>query len=227
MVVRSILRSVYHQVRRGWRSLIGENRINVRRLAREGRLTIGEHTVSQTPNVRIFVHDRTALRIGDYCSINEEAVFMLGGAHAIDTVTSYPHRILWKMEGAGEDGFPELVGDIVVGSDVWVAAGAWILSGVRIGDGAVIGTGAVVRSDVPPYGIIVGNPARLVGYRHSAEQREALLEIAWWDWPEEEVRKAVPLLASKNIDDFITYARHRLALDGPSASTLRGAPDSA
>ena len=123
------------------------------------------------------------------------------------------------MEGAGEDGFPEPVGDIVVGSDVWVAAGAWILSGVRIGDGAVD------RAPVRWCALTCrrtesssGNPARLVGYRHSAEQREALLEIAWWNWPEEEVRTAVPLLASKNIDGFISYARERFPSDSHGQS---------
>ena len=64
------------------------------------------------------------------------------------------------MDGAGEDGYPVPMSDIVVGSDVWVGAGAWILSGVEIGHGAVIGAGAVVRTDVPPYGIVAGNPAR-------------------------------------------------------------------
>jgi chloramphenicol O-acetyltransferase type B len=207
--VRSIQRYLYHHLRQIVVYLVGENRLTARKLTRQGRLTVGEHTVSRTPTVRTYVHDRTSLTIGNYCSINEEAVFMLGGAHPIDSVTTYPHRILWKMDGAGDDGFPDPVGDIVVGSDVWVGAGAWILSGVQIGHGAVIGTSAVVRTHVPPYGIVAGNPARLVGHRHTPEQREALLETAWWDWPEDEVRRAVPLLAGKDIDAFLEYARER------------------
>lgn len=207
--MRSTLRYIYHHLQLLRAHFVGENRVNARKLRRQGRLTIGLHTVSGTPTVRTFIHDRTSLTIGDYCSINEEAIFMLGGAHPIDSVTTYPHRILWRLPGAGKDGYPEQVGDIVVGSDVWVGAGAWILSGVTIGHGAVIGAGAVVRAPVPPYGVVVGNPARLVGHRHTAEQREALLEVAWWDWPEEEVRRAVPLLAGKSVDAFIDYARMR------------------
>ena len=53
----------------------------------------------------------------------------------------------------------------IVGNDVWVAAGAQVLHKVKIGDGAVIGGGAVVTHDVPPYAIVVGIPARIIGYR--------------------------------------------------------------
>ncbi len=59
--------------------------------------------------------------------------------------------------------------------------GAIVLSGVAIGRGAVVAAGAVVTNDVPSYGIVAGNPARLVGYRFSDDDRrlhEELLEVA-------------------------------------------------
>ncbi|NJO83456.1 MAG: acyltransferase [Blastochloris sp.] len=51
---------------------------------------------------------------------------------------------------------------IVVEDGAWIGGGAIILDGVRIGCNAVIGAGAVVTKDVPPYTIVVGNPARIV-----------------------------------------------------------------
>lgn len=55
--------------------------------------------------------------------------------------------------------------DIIVGRDVWLGYGAVVLAGVRIGDGAIIGAGAIVRSDVPQYAIVAGNPASVIGKR--------------------------------------------------------------
>lgn len=60
---------------------------------------------------------------------------------------------------------PHIKKDIVIGDDVWIAANVTILKGVNIGTGAIIGAGAVVTKDVPPYAIVVGNPARVVKYR--------------------------------------------------------------
>ena len=63
-----------------------------------------------------------------------------------------------------------------------------IMPGVLIGDGAVIGAGSVVTSDVAPYAIVAGNPARLIRHRFSEDIVRALLEIRWWDWTEDAIR---------------------------------------
>ena len=54
---------------------------------------------------------------------------------------------------------------IKIGNDVWIGAGSSILDGVNIGDGAVIAAGAVVNRDVPPYSIVGGVPAKVIGQR--------------------------------------------------------------
>ena len=51
---------------------------------------------------------------------------------------------------------------IVVEDGAWIGGGAIVLDGVRIGRNAVVGAGAVVTRDVPPYTVVVGNPARVV-----------------------------------------------------------------
>ena len=56
---------------------------------------------------------------------------------------------------------------IIIGDYVWVGVNATILKGVKIGDGAVVAAGAVVVEDVPPYTIVGGVPAKIIGQRPS------------------------------------------------------------
>ena len=57
---------------------------------------------------------------------------------------------------------------------------------VTIGNGAVIGACSVVTKDVPPYAIVVGNPAKILRYRFEADEIKYLEKIQWWykddDW---------------------------------------------
>ncbi|BBH17130.1 acetyltransferase [Nocardioides baekrokdamisoli] len=190
----------------------GENNYHLHRLRKSGKVVMGPHSYGAAV-IRDFHTDRpqTKLVIGDYCSITATAVLMIGGNHPVDRVTTYPHRIMFDMEGACEDGIPLPVEDTVIGNDVWLCQAATILAGVTVGDGAVVTAGAVVTRDVPPYAIVGGVPAKVIRYRHSPEQIEALLQVKWWDWPEEDVRAATPLLAGDDIDAFITYAKQRTA----------------
>jgi len=59
---------------------------------------------------------------------------------------------------------------IVIEDDCWLASGSIILAGVRVGQGAVVAAGAVVTSDVPPYAVVAGAPARLIRWRQADEE---------------------------------------------------------
>jgi acetyltransferase-like isoleucine patch superfamily enzyme len=190
-----------HRLRNLW---LGEDRAVLERLQRRGRVVYGTGTYG-VPKIHVFAYDSSRLLVGNYSAMG--GTYLLGGQHAAKHVSSFPFRINYGLEGAGQDGNPAVRGDIVVGSDVWTGYGTWILSGVTIGDGAIVATGAVVTKDVPPYAIVGGIPAKVIGYRHTEEQRAALLEIRWWEWPHDEVMAAVPYLASPDIDAFISYAR--------------------
>lgn len=61
---------------------------------------------------------------------------------------------------------PDIPLSVSIGTDVWIGANCSILGGVTIGNGAVIGAGSVVTKDIPPYAIVVGNPAKIVRYRN-------------------------------------------------------------
>jgi acetyltransferase-like isoleucine patch superfamily enzyme len=204
--LRHRVRSVRDVFLRLDEALHGKDKAILRRLMRQGRVTFGPWSYGE-PIIYTFPEDRTCLRVGNYSSVG--STILLGGEHPTDRVTTFPHRIWMFMDGAGEDGFPAPTGDTVIGSDVWSCYGAFLKSGVHIGDGAIVAGGAVVIRDVPPYAVVGGNPAKVLKYRFREDQIAELLDVQWWNWPNDEVRAAVPLLAGDDVDAFIAYARER------------------
>lgn len=151
----------------------------------------------------------THLKIGRFCSIPPFKVHVfLGGDHDLLRVSTYPLGYVFK-DSRYLEGLHKTKGDVYIGNDVWIGIGAVIFSGVRIGDGAVVGAYSVVRTRVPPYAIVIGNPAQIVGYRFPQEKIEVLLKIKWWDWDVREIKKALPLLSNQNVDELIKYSQER------------------
>lgn len=105
---------------------------------------------------------RSRIVIGSHVIFGPE-VTIRGGNHRIDMVG----RLMKSIRD--EEKRPEDDRGVVIEDDVWVGTRAVILSGVRIGRGAVVGAGAVVTKSVPAYGIVVGNPARLLRFRWDVE----------------------------------------------------------
>ena len=103
-----------------------------------------------------------------------------------------------------------LKGDTVIGNDVWIGQNAVILPGVHIGDGAIIGANSVVGSDVPPYTIVVGNPAREIRKRFDDDLIRLMLDFKWWDKSVEEINQLIPLLTSGNLEKVKAEISERL-----------------
>lgn len=70
---------------------------------------------------------------------------------------------------------------ISVGNDCWIGEGAFIVGGTEIADGAVVLAHAVVTKNVPPYAIVGGVPAKIIGYRYNDDDINFLLTIKWWN----------------------------------------------
>lgn len=157
------------------------------------------------------VHDwneGSTLKIGAFCSIATNVQIFLGGHHHSDWLTTYPFStMLPEASDIEECSFTR--GDVDIGSDVWLCSNSMVLSGVSIGHGAIVAAGAVVTKDVAPYSVVAGNPAHHVRWRFDEPTRDALLEIAWWEWPAEEIAQIATILCSGNIDGLIKYARRR------------------
>ena len=64
----------------------------------------------------------------------------------------------------------EIEADVIIDEDVEIGSDVTILAGVHVGRGATVGSGSVVRTNVPPYAIVIGNPAKIVGFTFTPEQ---------------------------------------------------------
>jgi virginiamycin A acetyltransferase len=60
--------------------------------------------------------------------------------------------------------------EVVIEDDVWLGYNVTVLPGVTIGQGSVIGAGSVVTSDIPPYTVAVGNPAKVIKTREFKQE---------------------------------------------------------
>lgn len=134
--------------------------------------------------------------IGKYCSIAWNV--SIGGAeHPYHNITThfFPYDKYYGFvdEGMEDSTFNPYKDKVTIGNDVWIAAGAQILRGVTIADGAVIGAGAIVTHDVGPYEIWAGVPAKKIGSRFDERIVKALVELKWWNLPEQIIKDNLEL----------------------------------
>ena len=145
-----------------------------------GRHTyIGKFTTRQ--------HGQT--RVGNFCAIGRN-VAIGPSQHPTNWLSIHPFQYLDIFSITDKQhcfNFEGLEKPCMVGNDVWIGHNVIISDGVNIADGCIIGANAVVTHDTEPYGIYVGVPARLLRYRFSKDIIDQLLELKWWDLPDEQI----------------------------------------
>lgn len=131
--------------------------------------------------------------IGKFCSISWN-VSITGNQHDYRGISTHPFTRLPSFGFTEECEGQELDSEtVLIGNDVWIGMNTCILSGVKIASGSIIGAGAVVTKDVPPYAIVVGNPAKVLKYRFSEDIIGKLMDIRWWDWSPEDIQNNLTL----------------------------------
>lgn len=161
-------------------------------------ITMGKHSYNATNDIQCY--EGINLTIGNFCSIGS-GLKIYSGTHACITypevVSTYPFKEQWAVD------FPpsHMGKDVKIGNDVWIATDVRILEGVYIGDGAIIAGGSMVTTNVKPYMLVAGNPARCKRFRFTPVQIAKLLDIAWWDWEDDKIKQAMPFM--KDVNTFI------------------------
>jgi len=100
-----------------------------------------------------------------------------GAAQGLTVVTgghmSLPGKLFKNITDADKDKLdPDKTfdRDIIVEEDVLISTNVTLLSGITVGRGAILGSGSVCRKNIPPYSIIIGNPAKIVGFKFTPEE---------------------------------------------------------
>jgi virginiamycin A acetyltransferase len=148
-----------------------------------------------------FIGDR--LIIGKFCALARGVKFIMNGAnHKMSGFSTYPFQIFgngWEKIDSLPDRFP-YKGDTVVGNDVWIGYEATIMPGVKIGNGAIIAAKSVVVSEILPYTIAGGNPAKTIRQRFDDDVIRELLDLAWWDWDIEKITRNLEKIVAADIN---------------------------
>jgi acetyltransferase-like isoleucine patch superfamily enzyme len=200
-------------------SLINNDRAN---LSCKVFVPYGKHSYGPQPKIIGFMPwvllKARGSKVGNFCSIAQGLRFIFLGKHNAEWVSTYPFdafyekwkvNTLWHQNGV-IDSSRIKPNPIIIENDVWIENNAAIKEGVRIGSGAIVAMESLVTTDVPPYAIVGGNPARIIKYRFSKEQIRDMLEIEWWNWDDTEITKLVPLMLSENIEEFINIAKKKV-----------------
>ena len=167
---------------------------------------LSRKTIVYNPR-NLFMEENTNINKGALI-MNGRAKFVMkkwaGAAFGLTVITGNHMSILGKhlkmitdVEKDELDTFHEYDKDVIVGEDVWLAANVTLLSGVNIGRGCIVGSGSVIRVSTPPYSIVIGNPAKVVGFVFTPEE---IIEHEKRLYPQSE---RLPLeLLQKNYDKF-------------------------
>lgn len=141
-------------------------------------------------------------KIGKFCSIANGCYI---GLWEHNTDVSTHSFYLFEHSGNFVSGYKNYDKDNIetkIGNDVWIGANAVIMKGINIGNGVIVGASSVVTKDVPPYAVVVGNPARVIKYRYNKKDIQWLLKIKWWNFSRKKLKK---IISKNGFNNFKTF----------------------
>jgi acetyltransferase-like isoleucine patch superfamily enzyme len=141
----------------------------------KGDIIIGDNvTLDGKSNIAFAARfsDQPTLQIGDNTGIGHGCSFTIGKLISIGRNCTLSGEIT-IMDSNGHDADPaarsarkppkpEDIRPVIIRDEVWIGRQCLIFPGVKIGEGSVISAGSVVRTHVPPYSVVAGNPARVM-----------------------------------------------------------------
>lgn len=160
---------------------------------------ISDSSIGKRTSIGRYTKIRETI-VGKYCSISWD-VTVGAVTHPFNHISS--HAFTYRKQfGICDEDYNIPQKQTIIGNDVWIGCNSVILSGIKIGDGAIVGAGSVVTKDVEPYSIVAGAPAHFIKYRFDKEYIKRLLQLKWWEFSDEDLKKN-QFLFTQNLDENI------------------------
>lgn len=153
-----------------WAS-VAKGRINNSVIDGSARVKLSAAVLNSSVDAFSYVGTNVILQtaeVGRYCSIAPNVV--CGGVQH-DTRFACTSRFVFELSERETT---------IIHNDVWIGAGVQIIAGISLATGTIVGAGAVVTKSTEPFGIYVGNPARLMRFRYVPSVIDGLLESKYW-----------------------------------------------
>lgn len=152
------------------------------------------HETAKLKSDNVIMNGRAKFIMKKWSGSAEQLMVITGNHMFIPGVKG--HDVSDKMKDE-QDLEKEFDKDVIVDEDVWLGARVTILPGVHVRRGCDIGAGSVLRKSTPPYSIVIGNPAKVIGFRYTPEE---IIEHEKKLYPEDE---RLPLsLLEKNYEKY-------------------------
>lgn len=163
----------------------------------------------------VYLNEYTSI-LGNATILTTKAKFIMkrnsGAAEGLTVVTGShtSHIGVWSRFISDSEKEAYMDKDVVVEEDVWIASNVTLLAGVKVGRGSVIGSGSVCRSNIPPYSIVIGNPAKVIGFKFYVDEiieHEKTLYSEEERLPKNKLEKNYEKYYVKKIDKIVDYIK--------------------
>jgi len=151
----------------------------------EGNISLGKYTSLWGPNLDIYSGNQK-VTIGSFCSIARNVSMQAYNHNSKKLSTYFMGQNLFQEKWENET---VSKGNIIIKNDVRIGAHCVILGGVTIGNGAIVAANSVVTKNIPPYSIVGGTPAKVIGSRFDETTISKIEKLAWWDWSVEKIKE--------------------------------------
>ena len=206
-----MIKNIYNFLKKQWNKIKfrisnKHNDMHLTALYPINKIKVGIYSYGKL-NIKAY-NNKGIIKIGNYCSIADKVLFLVGGEHNYKRISTFPFQSrIYKQKTIDIPNY-----DIIIEDDVWIGYDCIILSNTHIGKGCVIGARSIVKGEIPSYSIYVGN--KVIKKRFSNDIIEKLNQIDFEKithiFNDEYSQYCQKEITDENVDEIITKFKNNM-----------------